>query len=542
MTRSKRFGVVAAAALMVLAAACGGDGGSTGGSETTAAPETSAAPETTAGSETTAGPETSAPSSTDAVAPAAGGEITVGRRSSMFGWQGDLALNAAMFQTLNMVYGNLVTLDETGTELAPGLAETFEFDPAGPSITLTLRPGLLFSDGSELTSADVAFSVEQWKAGPVNGGIFADIASVETPDDLTIVMTLSRPNVYILNVLATAIATVYPEDFGGKTADEFGTAPIGAGPFKLADWSNPGADETVVLERNDNYWEEGKPYLDRITYRSFSDANQMVLAYQAGDLDAAESVPAALVAQIPDGQRRVLPDGPISLLLLNTTRPGLDSTDVRKAISMAIDREGLTELYGGFATAAAGVVPVNPSDYGAPTEAASYDPDAARALIDANPDAKGLTLELLHSPDDGEVAQAVAAMLGEIGLNVTTSSVDSGTLFDRGGQGDFDMQINNNAAWPPTALDPIIATQVIGWYYTGMDAGLAGADIEAALAEGDPSARIPYITSIQDQLLEGGGMVGLVTFQPVFAATDRVQGWTLWPTGNWNSAIVSVTE
>jgi ABC-type transport system substrate-binding protein len=75
-----------------------------------------------------------------------------------------------------------------------------------------------------------------------------------------------------------------------------------------------------------------------------------------------------------------------------------------------------------------------------------------------------------------------------------------------------------------------------------MDAGLAGADIEAALAEGDPSARIPYITSIQDQLLEGGGMVGLVTFQPVFAATDRVQGWTLWPTGNWNSAIVSVTE
>jgi ABC-type transport system substrate-binding protein len=268
----------------------------------------------------------------------------------------------------------------------------------------------------------------------------------------------------------------------------------------------------------------------------------MVLAYQAGDLDAAESVPAALVAQIPDDQRRVLPDGPISLLLLNTARPGLDNADVRKAISMAIDREGLTELYGGFATAAAGVVPVNPSDYGAPTEAAGYDPDAARALIDANPDAKGLTLELLHSPDDGEVAQAVAAMLGEIGLNVTTSSVDSGTLFDRGGQGDFDMQINNNAAWPPTALDPIIATQVIGWYYTGMDAGLAGADIEAALAEGDPSARIPYITSIQDQLLEGGGMVGLVTFQPVFAATDRVQGWTLWPTGNWNSAIVSVTE
>jgi ABC-type transport system substrate-binding protein len=149
---------------------------------------------------------------------------------------------------------------------------------------------------------------------------------------------------------------------------------------------------------------------------------------------------------------------------------------------------------------------------------------------------------MLHGPDDGEVAQAAAAMLGEIGLNVTTSAVDSGTLFDRGGQGDFDMQINFNAAWPPTALDPVIATQVIGWYYTGMDPNLASVDIEAALAEPDPSARAGHITSIQDQLLEGGGQVGIVTLQQVFAATDRVQGWTLWPTGNWNAAIVSVSE
>ena len=528
MTRSKRFGMFAAAVVMVAASACGGGGGSS-----TA---------TTTGSETTTDTESTATSGSEPATPVAGGEITVGRRTSMFGWQGDLALNAAMFQTLNMVYGNLVTLDETGTELAPGLAESFDFDPAVPSITLTLRPGLLFSDGSELTSADVAFSVDQWKAGPVNGGIFADIASTETPDDLTIVMTLSRPNVYVLNVLATGIATVYPEDFGGKTVEEFGTAPIGAGPYTLVDWSNPGPDETIVLERNDNYWEEGKPYLDRITYRSFSDANQMVLAYQAGDLDAVENVPAALVDQIPEDQRRVQPDGPIALLLLNTTRPGLDSADVRKAISMAIDREGLTELYGGFATAAAGVLPVNPSDYGAPSEAAGYDPDAARALIDANPDAKGLTLEMLHGPDDGEVAQAVAAMLGEIGLNVTTSSVDSGTLFDRGGQGDFDMQINFNAAWPPTALDPVIATQVIGWYYTGMDPNLASDEIAAALAEPDPAARAALISSIEDRLLEGGGKVGLVTIQQVFAATDRVQGWMLWPTGNWNSAAVYVTE
>ena len=129
-----------------------------------------------------------------------------------------------------------------------------------------------------------------------------------------------------------------------------------------------------------------------------------------------------------------------------------------------------------------------------------------------------------------------------IGLNVTTSAVDSGTLFDRGGQGDFDMQINFNAAWPPTALDPVIATQVIGWYYTGMDPMLASGDIEAALAEPDPAARVAHITAIQDQLLTGGGEVGLVTIQQVLAATGRVQGWVLWPTGNWNAADVFVTE
>jgi ABC-type transport system substrate-binding protein len=540
MMQSRRLAALAAAMVIGVAACGGSDDGAT---ETTSGGDTTVAVETTAVVDTTAPAETTAPPTTDGGGePVAGGEITVGRRASLFGWLGDYSLNGAMFQTLNMVYGNLITLDETGTELVPGLAESFEFDPAAPSISLTLRPGLVFSDGSELTSADVAFSAEQWMAGPINGGIFADIAAVQTPDDLTVVLELSRPNVYVLNALATALAPVYPQDWGGVPQADFEVAPIGAGPYTLADWSNPGPDETVVLERNESYWDTGKPYLDRITYRSFSDANQMVLAYQAGDLDAVENVPAALVDQIPEEERRVLGDGPIALLLLNTTRPGLDNVDLRQAISLAIDREGLTALYGGFATAAAGVLPVNPSDYGAPTEGHTYDPDAARALLEQVPGAADLTFEMLHGPDDGEVAQAIAAMLGDIGLNVTTASVDSGTLFDRGGQGDYDMQINFNAAWPPTVLDPIVATQVIGWYYTGMDPSIGSAEIEAALAESDPAARAALVTSIQDQLLEAGGKQGIVTLQLVFAANSRVQGWSLWPTGNWNSAAVYVTE
>ena len=83
---------------------------------------------------------------------------------------------------------------------------------------------------------------------------------------------------------------------------------------------------------------------------------------------------------------------------------------------------------------------------------------------------------------------------------------------------------------------------MIGWYYTGMDPNLASDEIAAALAEPDPAARAALISSIEDRLLEGGGKVGLVTIQQVFAATDRVQGWMLWPTGNWNSAAVYVTE
>ena len=539
MTRSKRFAALVAVVMVGLAACGGSDDAAT---DTTSVSETTAAAETTDGGATT-DPATTDPATTDAASePVAGGEITVGRRTNLFGWLGDYSLNAAMFQTLNMVYGNLVTLDEAGTSLAPGLAESFEFDPAVPSITLTLRPGLVFSDGSDLTSADVAFSVEQWKAGAINGGVFADIAEIQTPDDLTIVLVQSRPNVYILNALATSFATVYPEDWGGVAQADFEVAPIGAGPYKLADWSNPGPDETVVLERNDNYWDTGKPYLDRITYRSFSDANQMVLAYQAGDLDAVENVPAALVDQIPEAERRVLADGPIALLLLNTTRPGLDNADLRQAISLGIDREGLTALYGGFATAANGVLPVNPTDYGASTDGYTYDPDAARALLEQVPGAQDLTFEMLHGPDDGEVAQAIAAMLGDIGLTVTTSSVDSGPLFDRGGQGDYDMQVNFNAAWPPTVLDPILATQVIGWYYTAMDPEIGSTEITEALAESDPAARRALVTAIQDQLLEAGGQQGIVTIQQVFAANSRVQGWSLWPTGNWNAAAVFVTE
>ena len=469
-------------------------------------------------------------------------DLVVGRPGTILGFDGDLCLTAATNATLPMVYGTLLDWAPDGQDIVPGLAESIEYDAAGPTYTLTLRPGLLFSDGSELTSADVAFSAEQWKAGAINGGFFADVESVDTPDDLTVVLNLSNPNTYIEALLSWCVTPVYPEDFGGATPEEFFAAPIGAGPFMLSEWNNPGPSEEIVLTKNPNYWQAGQPVLDSITFRSNSDPNQRLIAYQAGDLDMLELIELELTPELPTDEVVLADNMPIQLLLLNTRVPGLDDLKVRQAIAAAIDRETITQLYEGEAVPAPGILPANVPFGADPTTPFHFDLAEAETLMAESEHPDGLQLELLTDPSDAALAQVLGTQLAEIGIDVTITTVDNGTLFARGGEGDFDMQLNGNVATSPSALDPIIATQVIEWYYTAMPADLAADDIAAALASDDDEERAALVQSIQDALVEQAGQIGIVTLPSVYAVKPYVHGVAPFPYLRWYPQTVYLTD
>ena len=114
------------------------------------------------------------------------------------------------------------------------------------SVTFKLRPEAKFSDGSALTSADVAWSEGIWAEGPNFGAVYAGIRKVRTPDDRTVVFELYDPDTTLPVVLSWSASGVMPEDFGGRTEDEYYEQPIGAGAFTVEELSDSSASPDVA--------------------------------------------------------------------------------------------------------------------------------------------------------------------------------------------------------------------------------------------------------------------------------------------------------
>jgi ABC-type transport system substrate-binding protein len=387
----------------------------------------------------------------------------------------------------------------------------------------------------------VVFSVEQWKAGPVNGGFFANVASASATGERTVEVKLSKADTYIEPLLSWCVSAVYPKDWGGVTQEQFAQHPIGAGPYMLAEWKNPGPSEEIVLQRNPHYWDAGKPKLDEITFRSNADPNQRVLAYKGGDVDLLEQLEFEVANQIPSDELVYGPNMRIELLLVNTKKAPLDDPAVRQAIAAAIDRDALTQLYDGHAVVADGILPNNVPFGGKPTTGFTFDLDRAKSLMSGSSIPDGAPLELLADAGRAPEAQVIADQLSRIGLDITVTIVDNGTLFARAADGDYDLEINGNVATSPSAMDPIVATQVIDWYFTGMPATTAADDIAAALASDDDGERSALVTKIQDALVEEAGMIGLVTLDSVYAVKPSIHGFAPFPFLRWYPQDMTVS-
>ena len=155
--------VAAVALLAVTATACTASSGSSGGSSATGSP-------------------------------VSGGTLHVVRAESFDGWDQDKAAAYASYQTLLAVLEPLVRFNANGKDIEPGIATSWTYDAKKMTWTFALRDGVTFSDGTPLTSADVAFSESVWAAGPNFGGLYSGIKKVLTPDPKTAVFQMSAPN------------------------------------------------------------------------------------------------------------------------------------------------------------------------------------------------------------------------------------------------------------------------------------------------------------------------------------------------------------
>ena len=355
-------------------------------------------------------------------------------------------------------------------EPQPYLAESWETSEDGLTVTLNLVKNAKFHDGTPLTSEDVAFSVDVIKANHPFKSMFAPVESVETPDAHTAVLKLSKPHPALMLAMSGQLMSIIPKHIYGdgeitdvKTHARNNENVVGSGPFKLVEFKN---GEHVILERFDDFFIEGRPYLDKIVMRIITDPAARAIAYENGEIHmgAFEQLPRIInrlkkvdsLTVTPDGYGAI---GPIDWLAMNTAKGPLSDVRVRKAIAYTVDKNFIQKalMLGTAADSKTGIHPDSPF-YNAEVDGYDVDLDKANALLDEAgfpmKDGKRFNLTIDFGwPDVKPQVEYVKAALKKVGIEVTVrSSADFPTWAKRMGEMDFDMSWDTVFNWG----DPVI--------------------------------------------------------------------------------------
>lgn len=258
----------------------------------------------------------------------------------------------------------LLTFDENG-EIEYRAAESYEVNEEATEWTFHLRKDACWSDGTPVTAADFKntmvraldpksasgyanylFPIENAEA-IYQGEAEAEALGVETPDDLTLIFHLENPCVYFLDLLRLPVYTPSCAEYATETGNGWDKNPetsLANGPFYLAEYV---PEQHFVLKKNEKYWNADAVHLDEITYRFFEDQQAMISAYETGEADVAVSLP-SVVMELYEGQEDLVVTDSIATRYIypNLNVKPLDDVRVRKALSLALNREELCEMVG----------------------------------------------------------------------------------------------------------------------------------------------------------------------------------------------------
>ncbi|MGC8782424.1 MAG: ABC transporter substrate-binding protein, partial [Anaerolineae bacterium] len=354
------------------------------------------------------------------------------------------------FLPLNL-YDRLVEAVTTGplkSELQPGLAEKWDVSADGLKYTFYLRKGVKFHSGDVLTADDVIFTFDRM-LDPATKALNTDfldmiagakermdgkatsVSGLKKVDDFTVEITLAAPFAPFLANLATPAGSIYSKAATTKAGKDFGTKPVGTGPFKLDSWT---PDSELVLSAFDDYF-RGRPKFDKLIMKIVPEPQTMALMFKKGDLDVFDLDFAR--SQIPEFKKdpqwkdRII-SGPrvgTYYMSINQAIKPFDNPKVREAIMYAIDRQTLIDkLYYGTGIPAKGILAPGLAGYNPDLPGFKYDPEKAKALLKEAGFADGFEMTLnqtTDSPTTLKMNEALQAMLAQVGIKAEIKQMDS---------------------------------------------------------------------------------------------------------------------
>ena len=339
------------------------------------------------------------------------------------------------FLYANTVYDPLMWVAADGT-VQPYLAKSLTSNSDYTVWTMTLRPGIKFSDGSDLTSSVVKNNYSALAASALTGTALKGITSVDTPDSMTVVYNLSAPRPSFAAGLTTQVGYVVGQAMLDQSAAGKTPTPIGTGPFIYSSWQ---PNDHFTATRNPNYWRSGLPHLDQITFKPIPDDTQRAATLKTGGVDLILTNDAVTITeftgssqyQLVDSLAGVIGQPTVSFIMLNTAVAPTNDLRIRQALAKGLDVNQILKIFGGGLTESINGLFLKGSPFYSSTGYPTFDPAGAKSLVSqytAEHGTPALTLTTVTDPRLERVVQVIQQMWNQVGFNITVSAIQQATL------------------------------------------------------------------------------------------------------------------
>ena len=436
----------------------------------------------------------------------------------------------------------LLDVDEKLT-IVPQLATSWQWSADAKALTMKLRPGVLFHDGEKLDAAAVKFNLERHKTMPGSNrrGELAPLASVDVVDPMTVRLNLSAPFSPLLAALADRAGMMVSPKAAQAAGDKFGARPVCSGPFKFVERV---AQDRIVFERFDGYWNKADIHFDKITYTPIVDATVRLANLKSGQFDFIERVAPSdvekLVAEKKFKVARITEIGyqGITINIGKSDKAkqnplGRDAR-VREAFELSLDRQGLAQVVMDNEAIVGNqwVAPNNPY-YARSLPVPKRNVERARALLkEAGVPNPSFTLVTTTNSDAQRLALVVQAMARDAGFDVKIQATEFATSLNMADKGDFEAYV---LAWSGRADPDGNAFSFHGCKQPLNYAGYCSAETDALLNQSrtlrDPAERKKVYEQIAAQVLKERPIIYLYHRNWLWAYSPKLSGVRSVPDG-----------
>lgn len=459
--------------------------------------------------------------------PVKGGEINIAYVADVTNFDPIKGTTGNDHSLLWPIYDTLIKFSNE-MEPEPGLAESWEVLDES-TIELTLRQGVTFHDGTPFNAEAVKFNIERVNSEDSQISDLKSIEEVEIVDEHTVKLHLSAPDASIVLALTDRGGMMVSPAAVEEHGADYSQNPSGAGPFKLA---NHVPNGEIQYEANTEYWDEGKPYLEKITVKVIPDANSQINALKSGQVDFVPGIQAQMIASLEKDPNVVISNENtlgFGMLYLKTDIEPFNNKAARLAVLHGIDRQQLIDAIN-FGQGEIAVQPF-PEGYWAHNENidVEFNVEKAKQLL-ADENLEDVSFTLITYPIEywTRLANAIKGQLEEVGITVNVETLEANAAVQKFMTDKETHALTGNWSGRPDPQMTINSLYSEDSFYNPGKLSTPNLEslIEEAATTYEQERRIElYGEIVNEAIVNEGFSIPLFTTPATIAMNEKVQGF-----------------